>query len=63
MNGTITLDITQDRQVICNARRNEPYSHRRAIYKLSQFGDVLAFVSGAAEDINDPGAKWEANNE
>ena len=52
MNGTITIDIDQDRQAICNATRYKPPAHSRKIIKLSHFGDVLAFVSNYVDKIN-----------
>ena len=60
MLGTITIDY-QDRTVICNATRNRPYAHRRRIFKLSQFGDILAFVSNMSDRIGDETLEWETD--
>jgi len=59
MNGTITLDMTQDGNVICNATRNEPYANSRQILSASRFGDILAFVSEYIECINDDTRPWK----
>ncbi len=58
MNGSITLDMTQGRKVICNATRNKPYAHARQIHDLNCFGDILAFVSEHVDKINDKSSKW-----
>lgn len=60
MNGTITIDIDQDRNVICNATRYKPHSHYRRIIKLSHFGDILAFVSEYVDKINNQ-RPWDAD--
>jgi len=60
MNGTITLDMDDEGNVICNARRNKPYAHQRKIFDKDDFGNIHSFVSHYIEAINDPAVKWGA---
>ena len=59
MQGTITLDLDDSGNIICNARRNKPYAHERQILDKDDFGNLHSFVSHYVEAIADPSIRWE----
>ena len=59
MRGTITIDVTENGDLILNARRNNPYAHRHLKLDKGEKGDLLAFVTHYREAISDERLKWK----
>ena len=61
MKGTITLDLTDNGHINCNARRNSPYAHRRKILFADDFAKIHEFVSHYVEAISDSTKPWDTD--